>query len=76
MSHKPKVAKLDGLAKLPHLTVTNTSYKELRVVYLVRRRADHEKSFGRCILLYDQQQHSESAVEMHDRRQASMINCF
>ena len=21
MSHKPKVAKLDGLAKLPHLTV-------------------------------------------------------
>ena len=22
MSHKPKVAKLDGLAKLPHLTVT------------------------------------------------------
>ena len=23
-------------------------------VYLVRRRADHEKSFGRCILLYDQ----------------------
>ena len=22
MSHKPKVAKLDGLAKLPHLTVS------------------------------------------------------
>ena len=23
MSHKPKVAKLDGMAKLPHLTVLN-----------------------------------------------------
>ena len=26
MSHKPKVAKLDGLAKLPHLTVHNGLY--------------------------------------------------
>ena len=27
MSHKPKVAKLDGLAKLPHLTVLNGDAK-------------------------------------------------
>ena len=30
MSHKPKVAKLDGLAKLPHLTVLKTTASNKR----------------------------------------------
>ena len=41
MSHKPKVAKLDGLAKLPHLTVVDSK----SIVVAFRHICDQDHDF-------------------------------